>query len=429
MYNFYKTPAWGRTGWIILLILVSFRAYSQSKTDYLEQNRFDLTASEFEFPQTDFNIIGFGAYHGSSKTETTEFYLLKSLTGSGAIKYYLPETDFSLAHFFNAYLETGDTLLLKDLVVHYGVRVPQEQSIETYEKWKSLKELHDHLPESDRLSIVGIDLMVTYKYTAKHLLEILDLGNIQHESLQKIVDMVKMDTTDFSPYYHSYSKKVLKNFVEAYKETPQVFEAGIGDKFAFEHIVDNLGRTFTDPDFSTDREAIIFNNYLHLGSRYDFENKPQFLRFGFFHLEKQREGGSPSFFTRLIENQVYPRDKVLSIIGYLTASRVLWDIVYDQEGNYKSYTTEGGFGIGDYEQEYFLGIDQLKKTKLSDFTLFRLNQNNTPYADGVPDLMEIVMENEKSNGEEVRGKSTTEFLDYAVLISNSPASVPIQEKD
>ena len=414
---------------IILLIVVSFRSYSQNKIDYLQQNRFDLTASEFEFPQTDFNIVGFGAYHGSSKTENTEYYLLKSLTGSGTIKYYLPETDFSLAHFFNTYLESGDTLLLKDLVVHYGVRVPQEQSIETYEKWKSIKELNDHLPESNRLSIVGIDLMVTYKYTAKHLLEILDLANIQHESLQEIADMVKMDTTDFSPYYHSYSKKILNNFVEAYKQDPDAFEEGIRDKFAFDHIIDNLVRTFVDHDFSIDREGILFDNYVYLGRRYDFENKPQFLRFGFFHLEKQREGGSPSFFTRLIENQVYPRDKVLSIIGYLTASRVLWDIVYDQEGNYESYTTEGGFGIGDYEQEYFLGIDKLKETKLSDFTLFRLNQSNTPYADGVPDLMEIVMENDKSNGEQVRGKSTTEFLDYAVLISNSPASVPIQEKD
>lgn len=417
------------TGWIILLIFISFRANSQNKIDYLEQNRFDMTASEFEFPQTDFNIIGFGAYHGSSKTETTEYFLLKSLTGSGTIKYYLPETDFSLAHFFNAYLESGDTLLLKDLVIHYGVRVPQEQSTETYEKWKNIKELNDQLPESDRLTIVGIDLMVTYKYTAKHLLEILDVGNIRHESVQKIVDMVKLDTTDFSPYYHSYSKRVLKNFVEAYKQAPQAFEDGIGDKFAFEHIISNLVQTFGNHDFSTDREAILFDNYLHLGSRYDFENKPQFLRFGFFHLEKQREGGSPSFFTRLIENHVYPRDKVLSVIGYLTASRVLWDIVYDGEGNYESYTTEGGFGIGDYEKEYFLGIDKLKQTKLSDFTLFRLNQSNTPYAGGVPDLMEIVMENERSNGEDVRGKSTTEFLDYAVLISNSPASVPIQEKN
>ena len=39
------------------------------------------------------------------------------------------------------------------------------------------------------------------------------------------------------------------------------------------------------------------------------------------------------------------------------------------------------------------------------------------------------MTDEKSNGELVKGKSTTEFLDYAVLISNSKASVPIEEMD
>ena len=108
---------------------------------------------------------------------------------------------------------------------------------------------------------------------------------------------------------------------------------------------------------------------------------------------------------------------------------MLWGRVLDDNGTYKDYNTEGGYGIGDYEKEYFLGIDKLKKTKISDITLFRLNQKDTPYSDGIPDLMEIVMTDEKSNGELVKGKSTTEFLDYAVLISNSKASVPIEEMD
>ncbi|MCZ8217550.1 MAG: hypothetical protein O9262_15000, partial [Cyclobacteriaceae bacterium] len=119
--------------------------------------------------------------------------------------------------------------------------------------------------------------------------------------------------------------------------------------------------------------------------------------------------------------------KIISVIGYLTDSRVLWGRVLDDNGNYKDYNTEGGYGIGDYEKEYFLGIDKLKQSKISDITLFRLNGKDTPYADGIPDLMEIVMTEEESNGELVKGKSTTEYLDYAVLISNSEASIPIQE--
>ncbi|MEH6681702.1 MAG: hypothetical protein V7724_14225 [Sediminicola sp.] len=33
----------------------------------------------------------------------------------------------------------------------------------------------------------------------------------------------------------------------------------------------------------------------------------------------------------------------------------------------------------------------------------------------------------KSNGDLVKGKSTTEFWDCAVLISNSEASIPLEE--
>jgi len=410
-----------------LLAFVILQSCTQTKTDYLEKNRFDLTSSEFDFPQKDFKIIGFGAYHGSAKTEQTEYNLLKSLTKDGTIKYYLPETDFSIGHFFNQYLKTGDTLLLKDLVNHYGTRVPQEKSIETYEKWKAIKKINDKLSKKSKLTVVGIDLLVTYKYTSKHLLKIINFKQNQEKSLQELVNMVKLDTTDFSPNYNSYSKRILRNFVEDYEKNPKEFEKSINDKFIFDHIIQNLKYTFEDFDNSSKREGIIYDNYIFLNTLYDFEQKPQFVRFGFFHIEKQREGNNPSFFTRLIENNIYQREKIISVIGYLTDSRVLWDIVSDDNKKYKTYTTEGGFGIGDYDKEYFLGIENLKKTKISDITLFRLNGKNTLYSDGIPDLMEIVMEDNKSNGEQVKGKSTTEFLDYAVLISNSKASIPIEE--
>ncbi len=413
-----------------LTLLCAFfivQGYTQTKIDYLKNNRFDLNSSDFVFPQNEFKIIGFGAYHGSAKTEKAEYALLKALVKNKKISYYLPETDFCIGEYFNQYLKTGDTLLLRDLVRNYGARVPQEKSIETYEKWKKIKALNDNLQEENKLTVVGVDLLVTYKYTAKYLLELVNYQNNTSASLQKIVRMVTLDTTDYSPNYNSYSKNVLREFVNDYEKNTTEFNKHISDKFKFDHIVQNLKNTFED--FSFKREQIIYDNYMHLMRLHDFDKKPQFFRFGFFHLEKEREGNNASFFTNLIENAVYKREDIVSVIGYLTESRVLWDVVYDDNQNYKTYTTEGGYGIGDYEKEYFRGIDNLKKAKISDVTLFQLNKSNTPYNDGIPDLIEIVMTDEKSNGEAVKGKSTTRFLDYAVLISNSKANVPIQELD
>ena len=129
--------------YIFLFTLVfSIFSIGQTKQEYLKKNRPDLHKKTFQFPQKGFKILGFGAYHGSVKTEDTELNLLSSLHRSQTISYYLPETDYSIGHYFDQFLQTGDTILLKDLIIHYGTNVPQERSISMYKKWKRLKEVH-----------------------------------------------------------------------------------------------------------------------------------------------------------------------------------------------------------------------------------------------------------------------------------------------
>ena len=81
-------------------LIISIFAFSQNKKDYLKKNRFDIENSDFKFPQTEFNIIGFGAYHKSAKTYEAELNLIKSLKKQNALDYYIPETNFSQAYFF-----------------------------------------------------------------------------------------------------------------------------------------------------------------------------------------------------------------------------------------------------------------------------------------------------------------------------------------
>ncbi|WP_298511243.1 hypothetical protein [uncultured Kordia sp.] len=401
--------------------------FGQTKQEYLQKNCYDLHNETLQFPQKGFKILGFGAYHGSVKTETTELNLLQSLQRTQTISYYLPETDFSIAHYFDQFLQTGDTILLKDLIIHYGAIVPQERSIPVYEKWKKLKRINDQLPKNKKMKVVGIDLLATYKYTSKHLIDLLDTPQIQSKALKELQQMVQLDTTDYSPRYDSYAKGVLKRFVADAEANSETYKKAITDEASWNHIIKNIKITFTD--FSRLREPTIYQNYLDLSERYDFKNKTQFLRIGFSHLEKSREGkkGYPYFFTRLIENKIYKKEDVIAVIGYLTNSEVLWDELYDEQGKYKGFTTEAGFGIGDYEKEYFRGIDNLKNTKISDQTLFRLNAKNTPYSDNMPDLIDVIMTDSKSNSEAVKGMSTTDFVDYAILISDSKASKPIFE--
>jgi len=407
---------------VLFLVLVQ-GAFSQSKNEYLKNNQFDLLSSNVAFPQNDFKIIGFGAYHGSQGTEEAENRLLEKLIQSRKINYYLPETDFGIAYYFNEYLKTGDTVLLKDLVEHYGNRVPQEKSVETYTKWKNIKKINDAQPAKDRIEVVGIDLMVTYKYSVKLLVDLFQMEKGKYQSYDDLVEMVKVDTTDYSPNYDSDSKNALKTFMIDFERDKAYFQSISKNQAITDHLIENINLTFK----KRDREKTIYDNYLFLSQLYDFKTKPQFLRMGFFHIEKDRESNYPSFFTRLIEGGVYKREEVISIAGFLTKSRVLWDLKYDEKGNYIGYTTEGGYGIGDYWKEYFKGIKHLKKNKISDLTLYRLNSENSPYRKDQTDLMEIKLFLKKSNKKDLKGKTTTDFFDYALLISNSQANQPIEE--
>jgi len=406
---------------IYLILLTACTSFSQSKKDYLEQNRFHMEEPDFTFPQTDFNIIGFGAYHGSAATYDAELALIKSLKKQGALDYYIPETNFSQAFFFQRYLETGDEILLKQLVLAFQTIVNQEGTIETFRHWKNLRTLNQTYRDNP-VKVMGFDVVNEYQFPIKHLLLLAE--NIRDWPLKdELAQKAAEKDTDFS-LKNKELEMLLKHFKAEYEAGKKGYAARITDTLSFHHILSNIAYNFVD---GRDREKIIFDNYVFLQKRYGLQNKKQFAKYGFFHLEKEREQKNyPSFFTRLIEQDIYKREKVVTVIGYLTKSRVLWNKVYDEHQQYGGYTTEAGFGIGDYWKEYFKGIKKLKKAKLSDLTLFRLNIPGSPYDKG-NDLIKVQLFLKKSNGKELKGKSTTDFIDYALLIRNSAHQVPIEE--
>lgn len=404
----------------IIILFCTIITFGQSKKEYLKNNRIDLTTEVFKFPQKDFHIIGFGAYHGSAKTYDAELLLIKNLKKQGLIDYYIPETNFSQAFYFQQYLENGNEKLLKELVLAFQTIVSQERTIETFEHWKNLKsinQLYAHNP----IKIIGCDKIAEYKFPIKHILFL--TKNIQNWELKSALKRKLEDVrTDFSINNEEIAA-LLKEFINDYEINKSIYSPQITDTISFHHILKNIKYNI---DGKKGREEIIFDNYVFLKDIFELKEKKQFFKYGFFHIEKEREANRSSFFTKLIEHNVYDRNKIITIMGYLTKSEVLWDKIYNKKGDYLDYTVEKGYGIGDYWKEYFKGIKNLKKTKLSDITLFKLNNKNTPYDNGT-DLIEIELFLKASNGKLLNGKSTTDFIDYAVLISNSKNQIPIEE--
>lgn len=404
----------------IILNLFSLVLYpQQSKEEYLKQNASQLNES-FIYPQKNAKVFGFGAYHGSAKTEEAEIILVKSLIKNNNLKYYFPETDYSLAYYFNEYLATGDEKLLKDLVKNYGTRVPQERTVEVFLKWKELKKINDKLPKNKKMHVLGADPIVTYKYTYRHLLTLIKDTN-KWTSALTLKATVEKDTTDFSPYYESYSKQLLKDFVTDYEANSSKFESLISNKPVFTHLIKTIKTSFGDYN----REREIYNNYIEISKIYKLTNNTQFFRYGFFHLLKTKEGTYPTFFSMLIDNGNYTRDKVISTLGYLTKSEVIWEDVFDDNDNFVSSKTQGDIGIGDDPTEYFKGIDLFKNQKLSDMTLFNLSNSNNPYQKmGCSDLIQVIAK-DVIDKIDYSQDSTSKFIDFALLITNSKASTSI----
>jgi len=179
----------------LLFIFLFLNVYSQNtKDDYLKKNSFNLRNQNFSFPEKDFSIIGFGAYHGSSKTYDTELKLVESLQKNNSIEYYIPETNFSQAFFFQKYLDNGDEELLKELVLSFQTIVAQEGTIETFNFWKKLRHLNTKYSNKP-IKVIGFDVINQYKFPIKHILLLSqDINHWKtHDELDKIISDNNID--------------------------------------------------------------------------------------------------------------------------------------------------------------------------------------------------------------------------------------------
>ena len=404
--------------WLALLVTLLANTWCQaqiSHAQFLTQNRQDLNQNS-QLSIAGAKVIAFGALHGSSKTEDAEVALLKELATNHGLQYYLPETDYGTGRYFQKFIETGDEKLLEQLMLAYKRRVPQEGSVDVFNKWKKLRPLFlEH-----GIKVLGIDKIASYKFTVKALMDLIP-ESVYLDSFQVLLDN---QDTRWSGYYTTETRKVLQRFVTDYESRRPYYLEQAPDTFAFKHVIFNLKQTFE----KTGRGDTYYANYQRLAQHHQLQNTLQFFRFGVFHIMKSRINNVPTLLSRLIENQDYAANEILSIQAFLTKSKVLWNRKLDRGLKYKGYSTRAGYGISDYWLEYYKGIKHLKKQHLSDFTLFTLNGKDSPYKEA--DDFQLVQTNMlfgKDSWVPSPGKSTLDYIDCAILIRNSKANTPIEE--
>jgi hypothetical protein len=156
---------------ICLLFLVYFfissKLFLESKNDihisYLSKNKTEITNSinenlfDNDFYQS--RVFLLGEIHGFADNQKLDKELLFFLNKKLGIKYYIAEMDSVTAKKLNSFLMNSlkNKEILKKVVVAIKNRIPQQSSQELFDKWSSIYDYNQELPDSLKITVIGID--------------------------------------------------------------------------------------------------------------------------------------------------------------------------------------------------------------------------------------------------------------------------------
>lgn len=439
---------------LVPLLIGNINLNGQDLREYVKKNaqlanidEFNLDFGDNGLEQND--LVFFGFIHGSSTPQKLDFELLSHLVKKEGFKYYAPEVDISQAFFLNRYLETGDVKFLDFMLYFYERRVPQDASIQFREKWLKIYELNKELVDNKKIKVIGTDAPIAYdrRIAIAHLaylLEDINTGDPMLDSLKLFKSMTLQKIEVFSggpavPMIHKYggyTYDYVYPINSRYGFTSRFFNYYKENK-------DKLIKDFKKYDIEiTDffdkkakyREDHIFQNFEEKVIPLIQSGEKVYSNFGITHIQQKEIYGN-CYLACKIKNQ-YPNLKMTSISGLLAKSSVLkernWKkeikittdrgLVFDKMA-YKGFKTSKSWD-GDGLFEKLEGINQLIKASKSSNVLFlNLNEQNSPFAKNQ------YLVNYSRGGKDINiapESNTLEFFQYAILMKNSKANIPLQ---
>ncbi|QBQ41335.1 hypothetical protein E2P86_09270 [Sphingobacterium psychroaquaticum] len=132
-------------------------------TAYLSKNKYSIAseiptaAFDSTFNQADIYLLG--EIHGYAANQVLDKQLLLFLNKKLGIKYYIAEMDSTTAQQLNTFLakDSKDEELLQQVVLAIRQRIPQQASKELMEKWSDIYTYNKQLPDSSKITVLGID--------------------------------------------------------------------------------------------------------------------------------------------------------------------------------------------------------------------------------------------------------------------------------
>jgi hypothetical protein len=173
-----KIPTFLKVVIIILLVIIAAVSFffirnsiflggtDKKNVAYLSTHQLVIDKNENILPEASFFSAGFdaanvyllGEVHGFGDVQALDLQLLKLLHSKG-VRYYIAEMDSLQAKQLNKFLlgEEKDTFLLKEVVQKHKSWIPQQAGRQFYEKWLSVYDFNHSLPDSLRITVLGLD--------------------------------------------------------------------------------------------------------------------------------------------------------------------------------------------------------------------------------------------------------------------------------
>lgn len=321
------------------------------------------------------DIFLVGEIHSTSKSVKLNIDFLKFFVENADVKYILFEGGYTMGQLLNEFLISGDFKILDFIMssLYGSLAYTQEQ----YDFFVELYEFNKTLPENKKLMFVGIDI--------EHQ------PNIALRYINSLLPNTKLPE-DIKEYFELLNKTTVNNFLintkkiaMGIKENENSFKEYLGDNFFdFSFSINNM--SVSRPGLSQ-REPYLKSNFTTL-----YERLPKgkyFGQFGEMHVSKSgnMSKSDPVSLANFLNNEYdETKNKVISISLALNNSYVL----------NQNYVVEGP--INNLPASFF-PQDGLTK-------LVKLNYKNSPFS-----KYKLL----------VKEAPTTEYYEYLLLISDSPA--------
>lgn len=395
---------------------------------YLERNAspVDLNSnSPFAIAPKDLSmrLILVGEVHGIKVGQEIDFAMLRMLNAEMNLRYYVAEIDPAQAAEFNAYLADANETHLRRVFAHWVAENAQWANREFMDKIRKIKALNDTLPTERKISFIGMDRVQDMPLMATHLDKLLAaLPKGTWPGQAALLAALAMDTARSG---NKANSPLPLAAVETGKTLPAVAPDGIDSAIwrALHEAIANL----SDRALIKGREGAITASFERLANDPELADEKFYGLWGQFHvLNATIQGGKP-FVRRLQEGDSAFKGHILSVNVINLDSKMLMPI--KNFGASEPYF-DLPYSLDNPLLVFVSGINDAKSAAVAPITMFKMNDENTPYAGtnrlgavgGVLGMMQPFVIDASSVGRD--GASQ-----YMILAKGSAALTALNETD